>query len=48
MDEYPNAYLNRRIVQSKLYIEGNFAEATDLAQIADEGFSRLTTFRRLY
>lgn len=48
MDEYPKAYLYRRIVQSKLYIDGHFAESIDLAQIADEAVFSKFHFTRLF
>ena len=48
MDEYPKAYLYRRIVQSKLYIDGNFADSIDLAQIADEAVFSKFHFTRLF
>ena len=48
MDEYPKAYLYRRIVQSKLYIDGNFADSIDLGQIADEAVFSKFHFTRLF
>jgi AraC-like DNA-binding protein len=37
-DLYPKAYLYRRIVQAKLFIDKNFSEKIDLDNIADEAF----------
>jgi AraC-like DNA-binding protein len=48
MDEYPKAYLYRRIVQSKLYIDENFADSIDLGQIADEAVFSKFHFTRLF
>src|SRR5687768_941392 len=52
MDEYPKAYLYRRIVQSKLYIDRNFAESIDLTHIADEAvfskFHFIRLFKKIY
>jgi AraC-like DNA-binding protein len=48
MEEYPKAYLYRRIVQSKLYIDGNFADSIALAQIADEAVFSKFHFTRLF
>jgi AraC-like DNA-binding protein len=37
-EPYPKAYLYRRIVQSKLFIDKCFAEKIDLNNIADEAY----------
>jgi AraC-like DNA-binding protein len=50
--EYPKAYLYRRIVQAKLFIDGHFREKLNLDDIAEEAsFSRfhfIRLFRRAY
>jgi AraC-like DNA-binding protein len=48
LDEYPKVYLYRRIVQSKLFIDSHFAEAIDLANIADKAFFSKFHFIRLF
>jgi AraC-like DNA-binding protein len=45
-DSYPKAYLYRRIVQAKLFIDRNFREKINLDDIADEAsFSRFHFIR---
>ena len=52
MDNYPKAYLYRRIVQAKLYIDRCYAEAIDIANIADEAFFSkyhfIRQFKKIY
>ncbi|UTA68708.1 MULTISPECIES: helix-turn-helix domain-containing protein [Emticicia] len=38
LNSYPKAYLYRRIVQAKLFIDRHYHEPIDLASIADEAF----------
>jgi AraC-like DNA-binding protein len=49
---YPKIYLYRRIVQAKLFIDRNFADAIDLENIADTAsFSRfhfIRLFKKIY
>ncbi len=49
---YPNVYLYRRIVQSKLFIDQRYAEKIDLDNIADEAnfskFHFIRLFKRAY
>lgn len=45
---YPNAYLYRRIVRAKLFIDDNFADNLDLDNIADEAFFSKYHFLRLF
>jgi AraC-like DNA-binding protein len=45
---YPKVYLYRRIVRAKLYIDANYAENTDLDNIADEAFFSKFHFIRLF
>lgn len=45
---YPKVYLYRRIVQAKLYVDGNFSEKIDLENIADEAFFSKFHFIRLF
>ena len=45
---YPNAYLYRRVVQAKLFIDENFADNLDLENIADEAFFSKYHFLRLF
>jgi AraC-like DNA-binding protein len=47
-ESYPKIYLYRRIVQSKLYIDENFAEDIDLECIADQAFFSKFHFIRLF
>lgn len=51
-DEYPKVYLYRRIVHAKLFIDGRYASAIDLDNIADEArfskFHFIRLFRRIY
>jgi len=50
--EYPKAYLYRRIVQAKIFIDAHFREKIDLDDVADEAsFSRfhfIRLFRQAY
>jgi AraC-like DNA-binding protein len=48
MEPYPKIYLYRRIVQSKLFIDENFAEDIDLECIADQAFFSKFHFIRLF
>jgi AraC-like DNA-binding protein len=49
---YPNAYLYRRIVQAKIFIDNNFADHIDLDNIADEAyfskFHFIRQFKKIY
>jgi len=51
-DLYPKAYLYRRIVQAKLFIDKSFAENIDLNNIADEAyfskFHFIRQFKKVY
>jgi AraC-like DNA-binding protein len=47
-EKYPNAYLYRRIVQAKLFIDSNFATSIDLDNIAGEAFFSKFHFIRLF
>jgi AraC-like DNA-binding protein len=51
-DLYPKAYLYRRIVQAKLFIDKSFSENIDLNNIADEAyFSKyhfIRQFKKVY
>ena len=38
MDQYPKAYLYRRIVQAKIFIDNNYANDIDVNNIADEAY----------
>jgi len=46
--EYPQAYLYRRIVSAKLFIDEHFAENIDLNNIADEAFFSKYHFIRIF
>jgi len=48
MSSYPNAYLYKRIVQAKLYIDAHFHDPIDLDNIADEAFFSKFHFIRLF
>ena len=45
---YPKVYLYKRIVQSKLFIDENFAENIDLECIADQAYFSKFHFIRLF
>ncbi len=49
---YPQMYLYRRIVQAKLFIDHNYADALDLDDISDEAcfskFHFIRQFKRIY
>ena len=47
-DAYPKAYLYKRIVQAKLYIDSCFAEHIDLENISDEAYFSKYHFIRLF
>jgi AraC-like DNA-binding protein len=47
-ESYPKIYLYRRIVQSKLFIDTNFADNINLDNIADEAFFSKFHFIRLF
>src|SRR4051794_17484294 len=47
-DNYPKAYLYKRIVQAKLFIDEHFGEALDLDNIADEAYFSKFHFIRLF
>jgi AraC-like DNA-binding protein len=46
--EYPRVYLYRRIVQTKLFIDRNYANCIDLNIIAEEGHFSKFHFVRLF
>lgn len=52
MEEYPNFYLYKRIVQAKLFIDENFNEPINLDEISDEAcfskFHFIRLFRKIY
>jgi AraC-like DNA-binding protein len=52
MEEYEKAYLYRRLVQAKLFIDQHYAEKIDLNNIADEAhfskFHFIRLFRSIY
>lgn len=48
MEQYPKAYLYRRIVNAKLYIDTHFAESIELDHIADEANFSKFHFIRLF
>jgi AraC-like DNA-binding protein len=45
---YPKVYLYRRIVQAKLFIDSNYANAIELDNIANEAFFSKFHFIRLF
>ncbi len=47
-EQYPNIYLYRRIVQAKLFIDSNYADAIELNNIADEAYFSKFHFIRLF
>jgi AraC-like DNA-binding protein len=46
--KYPNAYVYRRIVQAKLFIDHHYAETIDLDNISDEAYFSKFHFIRLF
>jgi len=47
-ENYPKIYLYRRVVQAKLFIDSNYANAIDLDNIANEAFFSKFHFIRLF
>ena len=47
-ENYPKVYLYRRIVQAKIFIDNNYANAIDLDNIANEAFFSKFHFIRLF
>ncbi|MEJ7644107.1 MAG: AraC family transcriptional regulator [Chryseolinea sp.] len=47
-DNYPKVYLYRRIVQAKIFIDGNYADKIDLDNISDEAYFSKFHFIRLF
>jgi len=47
-EEYPKIYLYRRVVQAKLFIDNNYANAIELDNIAGEAFFSKFHFIRLF
>lgn len=51
-EQYPKVYLYRRIVQSKLFIDKNYAHPIDIDNIADEAnfskFHFIRLFKKIY
>jgi AraC-like DNA-binding protein len=47
-EQYPKVYLYRRIVQAKLFIDRNYAQAIDANHIADEAYFSKFHFIRLF
>ena len=48
IEQFPEIYLYRRIVQAKLFIDDNFGEKIDLRGIADEAYFSKFHFIRLF
>jgi AraC-like DNA-binding protein len=48
VDSYPHVYLYKRIVQAKLFIDHNFAQAIDLNNISGEASFSKFHFIRLF
>jgi AraC-like DNA-binding protein len=48
VNSYPNVYLYKRIVQAKLFIDRNFAQAIDLNNISGEASFSKFHFIRLF
>lgn len=46
--DYPNAYLYRRILKAKMYIEESYAEPIDINRIAEAGFFSKYHFIRVF
>jgi AraC-like DNA-binding protein len=47
-EQFPKIYLYKRIVQAKLFIDGNFAHKIDLNNISDEACFSKFHFMRLF
>ena len=47
-EQYPKAYLYKRIVQAKVFIDSNYADNIDINQISDEAFFSKFHFIRLF
>lgn len=47
-EQYPKIYLYKRIVQSKLFIDSNYARKIDLDNISDEAYFSKFHFIRLF
>ncbi|HTH82544.1 MAG TPA: AraC family transcriptional regulator [Mucilaginibacter sp.] len=45
---YPKMYMYQRVVQAKLFIDGNYAEKIDLNNISDEAYFSKFHFIRLF
>ena len=48
MEQYEKIYLYKRIVQSKLFIDNNFADNIDIDKIADQAYFSKFHFIRLF
>jgi AraC-like DNA-binding protein len=48
IDQLPNIYIYRRLVQAKLFIDKNYHDAIDLNDIADEAYFSKYHFIRLF
>ncbi len=48
LEQYPKAYLYRRIVQAKLFIDSNYTDNIDLDNISDEAYFSKFHFTRLF
>lgn len=48
MEHYPKVYLYRRIIQAKLFIDANYADKIDLANISGEAYFSKFHFMRLF
>lgn len=46
--EYPKVYLYQRIVQAKVFIDKNYAQAIDVSNISDEAYFSMFHFIRLF
>ena len=46
--QYPKAYLYKRIVQAKLFIDTNFADKIDIDNISDEAYFSKFHFIRIF
>ncbi len=47
-ENYPKIYLYKRIVQAKLFIDGNYSDNIDLDNISDEAYFSKFHFIRLF
>jgi AraC-like DNA-binding protein len=47
-EPYPKAYLYRRIVQAKIFIDNNYADKIDLGKISGKAFFSKYHFNRLF